>query len=201
MSRDQEQEAGIPWRLPIVLKRKLVAALETWPGERLTPGRTMLAVNTGGSRPPIFWVFNDANEPGALAAKLGSDQPLYAFRSAYLISDYSEDDLQVLALRYMADIVATNPEGPFFIGGNCQGAIIALAIAQHALRRKLHVPLLILMDWAFTLQPYLGSVLLIAGRNNANHNAKRLFSRPELAWQRAFASCEFVQFLADMQTV
>ena len=96
-------------------------------------------------------------------------------------------------MRYMADIVATNPEVPFFIGGNCQGAIIALAIAQHALRRKLHVPLLILMDWAFTLQPSVGSVLLIAGRNNANHNAKRLFSRPELAWQRAFASCEFVE--------
>ena len=35
-------------------------------------GSDHAAVNTGGSRPPIFWVFNDANEPGALAAKLGS---------------------------------------------------------------------------------------------------------------------------------
>jgi acyl-CoA synthetase (AMP-forming)/AMP-acid ligase II len=189
----QDDEASISWPLPNQLEKSLLAALETWPGERPTPGRTMLAVNSKGTKPPVFWVFNDPSEPIALAKNLGDAQPLYAFRSGVAVSDYREDDIQALALRYLADIIAIYPEGPFFIGGNCQGAIIALAMAQHALRRKRHVPLLVLMDWAFALQPYRGPVLLVAGRQNNNHNAMRLFARPELAWQRAFASYEFVE--------
>ena len=192
-AHEADVPADIPWRLPVSLEMRLLAALETWPGDRPTPSRTMLAFNINGSRPPLFWVFNDQAEPAALAARLGLDQPLYAFRSGVAVSDYSEDDIQALALRYMADICAVHPSGPFFVGGNCQGAIIALAIAQHALRRHRYVPLLILMSWAFALQPYLGPVLLIAGRDDARHNASRLFSRPELAWRRAFASFEFVE--------
>ncbi len=192
-SRDPAREADIPWRLPVGLETRLLAALETWPGDRPTPGRTMLSFNAEGTNLPIFWVFNDHEEPVALAAQLARDQPLYAFRSGVAVSDYDEDDIQALALRYLADITAVHPAGAFFIGGNCQGAIIALAIGQHALRRKRHVPLLVLMDWAFALQPYLGPVLLIAGRDNANHNAMRLFAKPEMAWKRAFASHEFVE--------
>ena len=185
--------ASVPWPLPIAIRNRLLAPLETWPGERPTRGRTISGMNTDGDRPPLFWVFNDQREFRELACALGPAQPLYGLRSGVGIIDYQEDEIQTFALRYISEITEVAPQGPFFVGGNCQGAIIALAIAQHALRRQRHVPLLILMDWAFDLQSYGGRVLLVSGRDNAQYNAYRRFARPELAWRRAFANFDFVE--------
>jgi len=185
--------SDIAWPLAPALRNRMLAALETWAGERPTSDRTILGFNRAGTKPPIFWVFNSAHEPVQLAKALGSEQPLYAIRSGVEVSDYNEDEVQNFALRYISDIGKLSPEGPIFIGGNCQGAIIALAIAQHALRRKRHVPLLMLMDWAFEPHAYGGSVLLISGRDNVEQNARLLFTQPELAFNRAFPDFEFVE--------
>jgi acyl-CoA synthetase (AMP-forming)/AMP-acid ligase II/acyl carrier protein len=181
------------WPLPRDLHQRLIALLETWPGERPTESRMVLGHQTAGSKPPVFWVFSGATEPGWFARALGPDQPLYVFRSGAGISDYSENDIQAFALRYMAEIEEICPDGPFFLGGYCQGGIIALAIAQHALRRKRHVPLLVLMDWAFELHPYAGRVLFISDKNEVYRNPTRRFTRPQLAWHRAFADFSFVE--------
>ena len=181
------------WPLPRDLRQRVLAPLETWPGERPTPSRLVVGHHTDGARPPIFWVLNTAPEPAKLASVLGDDQPLYAFRSDIELGDRNEDDVQAFALRYMAEIERICPEGPFFIGGHCHGGVIALAIAQHALRRKRHVPLLVLMDWAGELQAYAGRVLLVAGRRNHARNARRRFALPELAWHRAFGSFDVVE--------
>lgn len=190
---DGRPEISLPWPLPSAMRNRLLASLETWPGERPTQDRVMLGLNTAGSKPPLFWVFNEQQEFRQLGRVLGHAQPLYAFRSAAGIGDYQEDDIQKFALRYISEIVEVCPDGPFFVGGNCQGAIIALAAAQHALRRQRHVPLLILLDWAFDLQSYAGRALLISERENLHLNAYRRFARPEFAWRRAFANFDFVE--------
>jgi acyl-coenzyme A synthetase/AMP-(fatty) acid ligase/acyl carrier protein len=183
----------VPWPLPAALRNRLLAPLETWSGARPTRSRLVLGLNTAGDKPPLFWVFNERQEFSHLARVLGPTQPLYGFRSGVEISDCREDDIQAFALRYISEIIEVCPDGPFFIGGNCQGAIIALAIAQHALRRQYHVPLLILMDWSFDLQPYGGRVLFVSGRDDVHHNANRQYARPELALRRAFANFDFVE--------
>ncbi|WP_457817507.1 hypothetical protein, partial [Staphylococcus aureus] len=76
------------------------------------------------------------------------------------------------------------------IGGHCQGGVIALAVAQHALRRKRPVPLLLLMEWLGELQAYAGRVMLVSGRENLVQNPRLRFAQPERGWQRAFADCE-----------
>ena len=181
------------WPLPPDLQQRLLALLEIWSGERPTESRMVLGYHTAGSRRPVFWVCSNAAEPGWFARALGPDQPLYVFRSGAGISDYTENDIQAFALRYLAEIEEVCPEGPFFLGGYCQGGVIALAIAQHALRRKRHVPLLVLMDWAFELQPYAGRVLFISEKNEVYRNAMRRFTGPALAWHRAFADFSFVE--------
>lgn len=181
------------WPLDPQLRGRLLAAFETWPGERPTSERMVVGLNTTGTRAPIFWVFNDNVEPARLAGVLGPDQPLYGFRSGVAISTYSEDEIQAFALRYVAEMAAVRPDGPVFIGGNCQGGIIALALAQHALRRGRHVPLLILMNWSFQLHGYSGRVLFVSGRDDISHNPSKLFSRPDLAWRRAFPEFEFAE--------
>jgi acyl-CoA synthetase (AMP-forming)/AMP-acid ligase II/thioesterase domain-containing protein/acyl carrier protein len=192
-AHDATRPQDISWPLPGALRQSLLAALRHWPGERPTADATLVGYNLDGDQPPIFWVFNAPQEPTGLSRALGPRYPLHALRSGVDLCDYSEDEIQTFALRYVSDIGRLRPEGPVVVGGNCQGAIIALAIAQHLLRRKRHVPLLVLMDWAFELQPYQGRVLLIAGEANLNQNPRRAFARPDLAWSRAFAHHDFAE--------
>lgn len=172
------------WALPADLYARLIARLETWPGERPTQDRLMAGLNTAGRRPPLFWVFQSEQEFAALAARLGRDQPLYAFRSGHDVFGYDEDVVQLVALRYVQDVLAACPEGPLFIGGNCQGGRIALAMAQHLLRRRVHLPLLILMEWGFELSPYAGDVLFLHGASSLEGNPWLRHAEPEQAWRR-----------------
>jgi thioesterase domain-containing protein len=184
---------GLSWPLPAAFRQGLAAALAQWPGERRSAQATITGHNIDGDLPPIFWVFNVPKEAGSLSQALGRRQPLYAMRSGYQLIDYREDEIQAFALRYVSEIEQLCPAGPLFVAGNCQGCIIALAIAQHLLRRKRHIPLLVLLDWSFELQPYRGRVLLMAGTDNVNLNPRRLYARPELAWARAFAHHAFAE--------
>jgi acyl carrier protein len=154
-------EATVPWPLPADLRGKLLRAFAVWDGNRPTRDKLVASLNVDGGKIPLFWVFQEAVEFRKVASALGQDQPLYAFRSGLGLLSYSENEIQAFALRYVSEIEEVCPEGPVFVGGTCQGAVIALAMAQHLLRRKRHVPLLILMEWGFPLQPYSEPVLLI----------------------------------------
>lgn len=178
------QEDG-PWPLPSDLRQRLLSYIETWEGCRPTRQRLVTGLNTAGTRPPLFWIFQEGSEFSSLARQLGTDQPLYGLRSAYRILTYTEDLLQRLALAYVHEIEETCPEGPLFLGGNCQGGLIALTVAQHLLRRGRHLPLLVLMEWIFPIQPYPGPVLLLYGSDSEGNPYKR-HSHPHLAWGRAY---------------
>jgi acyl-CoA synthetase (AMP-forming)/AMP-acid ligase II/acyl carrier protein len=179
-------DTAVPWSLPAALRNRLLLHMETWDGYRPTRDRLVIGANTAGNKPPLFWVFQDAVQFRQLAKALGPDQPLYALRSGADVIDYTEDEIQALALRYVSEISEVAPEGSIFVGGSCQGAIIALAVAQHLLRRRRHVPLLTLMEWSWAHQPYAGPVLLLHGRDS-NANPHTLYRRPDLSWRRAFA--------------
>lgn len=176
------------WPLPAELRQKLLGYFEAWDGVRPTQDRLVAGLNAPGAKPPLFWCFQDNHEFRQLAKRLGPDQPIYALRSGHLLIEYREDEIQLLALRYVQEIIAVQPSGPIFVGGNCQGGVIALAVAQHLLRRGRHVPLLTILDWSFPLQPYPGPVLMLYGRDNPLGNPLRRYRDPEPAWRRAFQS-------------
>ena len=43
---------------------------------------------------------------------------------------YTNRNVNALASHYVAEMLTLQADGPFLIGGNCQGATIALAIAR-----------------------------------------------------------------------
>jgi acyl carrier protein len=180
-------EAVAAWGLPMEIFQQIKTFVSRWDGEHVNPDSLIVGRNTEGTRPPLFWVFQGELEFLQLARQLGEDQPLYGMRSGHLVMDYTENNIQALALNYVDEIQKLHPEGPLMIGGNCQGGLIALVIAQHLLRRQRHVPLLILMEWAFSLQPYTGRIALIFGSESEFANPWLRFQYPELAWQRAFS--------------
>jgi acyl-coenzyme A synthetase/AMP-(fatty) acid ligase/acyl carrier protein len=188
---------SVSWPLRDDIRTKLLMSLEAWDGNRPTCDRLVAGLNTSGTKTPLFWVFQEAREFRQLAKHLGADQPIYGFRSGLGIINYEEDEIQALALRYLSEIIEACPEGPVFVGGNCQGAILALAIAQHLLRRKRHLPLLTLLEWGFPLQPYVGPVLLIFGRDSIQGNPYLRYRRPDLGWGRAFAEYAVAEIPGD----
>jgi len=175
-----------PWPLPRELHQGLLSYLETWEGVRPTRDRLVVGLNVTGIRPPLFWCFQEAREFSQLARHLGPEQPLYGFRSGHLLIDYAEDTLQGLALRYLHEILEVCPKGPVFLGGNCQGGVIALAIAQHLVRRHRQASMLILMEWSFPLQAYAGPVLLLHGRESNQGNPFLCHRDPAVGWRRYF---------------
>jgi acyl-CoA synthetase (AMP-forming)/AMP-acid ligase II/acyl carrier protein len=174
------------WRLPYATTRGILSYVEGWSGERVSEDRLMLGANRHGSLPPLFCVLQEDYEFQYLASALGPQQPVYALRSLAHVDNYDEDLIQALALRYVTNIQQAQPDRPLFLLGYCQGGKIAIPMAQHLLRRGRHLPLLILVDWAFP-EPvsYPGDVLLVFGQDRT-YNPKFAPFNPEPAWRRMF---------------
>jgi acyl-CoA synthetase (AMP-forming)/AMP-acid ligase II/acyl carrier protein len=188
---DQEKRL---WPLPYETGRGILSYVEAWSGERVSEDRLMLGANRNGSAPPLFCVVQEDYEFQYLATALGPQQPVYAFRSLFHVSDdYAEDQVQALALRYVKDIEQIHPGGPLFLLGHCQAGKIIIPMGQHLVRRGRHVPLLVLVDWTTEPASYPGDVLLVFGRDS-EFQPKYSSINPEPAWRRMFGgySCAFV---------
>ncbi len=184
--RERAIETGSHWPMPTEIYRKLLPYVAAWPGERRKVGSLVSMLNPRGADLPLAWVCQSGEEFSQLARHLGAGTPVFGMRSGSEVMDYSEDEVQAFALHYAREIEDLYPEGPLFVGGNCQGAVIALAVAQHLLRRRRHIPLLVLMEWSFLPQPYGERVLLLFGRDSQAAYPWLRYRRPELAWTRSF---------------
>ena len=138
-----------------------------WKGDRALPDSLIVGRNLAGTRSPILWVLQSEHEMQDLAEALGPDQPIYAMRSGVkIVQRYSTGVIETLVNRYLWEILSLPLSGPFVLGGNCQGAIIALALARRL--RQLGRPLrkLILLEWAFSDGRYDGPTLLMYGERS-----------------------------------
>ena len=191
------------WRLPYATTRGILSYVEAWNGERVSEDRLMLGANRHGSLPPLFCVLQEDYEFQYLATALGPQQPVYAFRSLAYVDNYDEDLIQALALRYVKNIQQAHPDGPLFLLAYCQACRIAIPMAQHLLRRRHHLPLLILVDWITEPVSYPGEVLLLYGRDSTYYNPKFAPFNPEPAWRRMFGnfSCAVVDGDHDNDTL
>jgi thioesterase domain-containing protein/acyl carrier protein len=114
---------------------------------RLVPAQPM------GSRIPFFLVagFLDADDIlrilSNLIPHLGLDQPVYGFQPRWF-DGHSErySSVEEAALEFLAELRALQPHGPYLLGGDCTGGIVAFAIAQELLRQGEEVRLLVLFD-------------------------------------------------------
>jgi acyl-CoA synthetase (AMP-forming)/AMP-acid ligase II/acyl carrier protein len=182
------------WPLTEDIRRRLLRYVEGWSGERVSEDRLMFGGNRQGSRPPLFCVINAEYEFADLAKAMGPEQPVYAVRSLYYDSGYNAEDLiQALTLGYVRDLEQVCPNGPLFLLAHCQGCDIAIAMAQHLLRRGRHVPLLILSEWMVEPVSYPGDVLLLYG-SESTYNPKFGPFNPEPAWRRMLGQFSLVEY-------
>jgi acyl-CoA synthetase (AMP-forming)/AMP-acid ligase II/thioesterase domain-containing protein len=101
--------------------------------------RPLTAIQQGGSHPPFFFLHGDWDGGGHycvnLAQQLGSEQPFYA------VHPHGHDDrpvpttIEAMAAEHLIAIRQVQPQGPYLLGGYCNGALMAHEIAcrLHAL--------------------------------------------------------------------
>lgn len=109
----------------------------------LPPG--VLALHAQGSRSPIFWVHYLNRE---LMKAMGDNYPFFVLS---LTPDELEaaggtTSVENLAASHIRKILATQPEGPYVIGGQCVGGALAYEIARQLQDSGKEVALLVLLD-------------------------------------------------------
>jgi len=110
----------------------------------------LVAMQTGGSKPPLFCV------PGAggyviylyqLARALGADQPVYGFQAVGLEGDDApQTTVEAMAAVYVAAIRSVQPTGPYYLGGHSLGGWVAFEMAQQLQRQGEQVALVAIID-------------------------------------------------------
>ncbi len=110
----------------------------------------LITVQAGGSKRPFFFLHGQW-EGGALyslelARYLGPEQPFY------LLEPYTFDGLAVpptleeMAAAHLEVLRGVQPEGPYLLGGWCNGGLIAYEMARQLHAQGQTVDLLVLMD-------------------------------------------------------
>jgi phosphopantetheine binding protein/thioesterase superfamily protein len=158
--------------------------VRTWKGTRATPESFIVTLNDSGGHQGLFWCLQGYRELTQLALHLGSAQPVHGMRSGHLIMKYTDENVSALASHYAAEMIALQPDGPFLLGGNCQGGIIARVIAQQLRDHGRTVSLLILMEQE-SFPPYEGPVALIFG-GESDFNPYTPDADPDAVFRRSY---------------
>jgi acyl-CoA synthetase (AMP-forming)/AMP-acid ligase II/acyl carrier protein len=150
-------------------EKRSIAVVMNWGGVPVAqPGSAIKVLNPDGRRQPVFWCNNaPGKELAGVAAHLSAEQPFYSLYSGVKLFARTDETVAKLA-RFSADkIIALQPEGPYYLGGNCHGGRLAVAVAQELARRGHVVNKLMLLEYASPeLYGFKGELLLMFGRQS-----------------------------------
>jgi amino acid adenylation domain-containing protein len=110
---------------------------------------SLVPLQPHGARPPFFCVHaivGDALGFADLARHLGPDQPFYGLRARRSEDHRRPASLEALAARYLDEIRAFQPHGPYFLGGFSFGGTVAFEMARQLRAQGEAVGLLAVLD-------------------------------------------------------
>jgi len=112
-------------------------------------GVEVVPVQTAGSHPPLFFLHGDWIGGGfycnRLARDLGADQPFYAL-PPYHMREEKIISMREMAAHQVAALRRERPQGPYFIGGYCIGATVAMEVTRQLQEQGEKVDQLFLVD-------------------------------------------------------
>jgi oxalate---CoA ligase len=117
------------------------------------PWPSLVAIQPRGSRPPFFCVHDVSGSVLAyrhLARHLGADQPFYALQQQGIDGVHPPHTrIEDMAAHYVQEIRTFLPEGPYLLGGQSFGGLVAYEVARQLLAQGQRVGLLALIDTHF----------------------------------------------------
>ncbi|MGH7576691.1 MAG: condensation domain-containing protein [Longimicrobiales bacterium] len=117
------------------------------------PWSSLVPMQPAGSQPPLFCVHSYEGHIlhyRDLARMLAPDLPVYGLQSIGLNGAVQPlERVEDMAARYLAEIRAVQPEGPYRIAGMCFGIAVAFEMAQQLNARAEEVERLFILDSGF----------------------------------------------------
>ncbi len=130
--------------------RQLVGYIRSRP-ETGWPG--LVPIQESGNRAPLFIAHGLGSNLllfRTLAEELGENQPIYGIQLAAPATPPLEElRLEAFAERYVEEIVATDPTGPYYLAGHSLGGLLVFEIAKQLEAQGKQVGLLALLDCDF----------------------------------------------------
>jgi len=101
---------------------------------KLTPWSSLVAIQTGGAKPPFFAIhgaYGGVVIYYNLARHLGPEQPFYGLQPLGLDEKQApQNRIEDMASEYIRKIRTVQPKGPYFLGGFSLGGKVAFEMAQ-----------------------------------------------------------------------
>jgi amino acid adenylation domain-containing protein len=117
---------------------------------RPAPGRSLVAIQPTGNRPPLFGIpgvggivlsYND------LARHLAPEQPFYGLQSRGVDGlGRSLTRIEDIAAEFLREIREIQPKGPYYLVGACMGGVVAYEMAQQLRAAGEEIGLLALLE-------------------------------------------------------
>jgi len=113
-----------------------------------TESTDLTVIHAEGKKPPIFMASANALDQLHLSnfgRGLGKDFPLFGLPP---IPTRFGDQVVIeeVVAHHLQDIRTVQPHGPYYLGGNCSGGIIAFEIAQQLIKEGEQVPLVFMIE-------------------------------------------------------
>jgi len=109
----------------------------------------MVAIQAGGARRPFFYLHGDWRGNTfycyPLAQALGADQPFYGLAPYTFEGLRIPPPLETIAKVHLESLRSIQPEGPYLLGGWCNGALLAYEVARQLHAQGQTVDLLVLV--------------------------------------------------------
>ncbi len=109
----------------------------------------LVPIRATGTRTPFFVVHGGSGNVASfpkLARQLPDDQPLYGVQWDGLKGLDGSKTIIAMATRYLVDIRSVQPKGPYVLGGQCTGGLVALEMSKQLLAQGEKVDLLVMYD-------------------------------------------------------
>jgi acyl-CoA synthetase (AMP-forming)/AMP-acid ligase II/acyl carrier protein len=187
-----EAFVDVPTQPPLAwheVRRRMLLATTSWQGNAIGRDLPILEFNKNGSQQPLFWCFNGAAEPAAMARTLGPDQPLYALRSMQSVVENEEKPKyhDEIAHDYAKEILAIRPSGTIYLGGNCQSGHIIEKVSANLVSKGRTIGGMFFLEY----EPEKATdipVSLFFGRDSRKYNPFFREDRPYDNWRTLFPS-------------
>ena len=110
----------------------------------------VVAIQAIGSKQPFFYLHGDWTHHAFycfnLAHDLGPDQPFYALETYSFDGLSIPPKLEAIAAAHITSMRTVQPNGPYLLGGWCNGALVAYEMARQLHAAEQEVKLLVLLD-------------------------------------------------------
>lgn len=160
----------------------------------LSRAGALIQVQADGDRPPLFFFHGDYMGHGyytrRLARLIGPEQPFFSV--APHASEPIPPSIEQMAVERLPLVLAAQPQGPYRLGGYCNGGMLAVEVAHLLIKAGHRVELVFLVDTPiFNLRPTvriahesIGRILRLAGKEDWEKSWPHLASAMDVAWRQ-----------------